>query len=260
MTGSRVSEQIKLFRNLWKGGYLEGNPLEPAASSGYGDMGYISVLHAVYQVCVRPFIRPETAILEIGPGRGAWTRTMLDAREIWCLDALSAEHNCFWEYVGREHRHKIHYLQVSDFLCEALPADHFDFVFSFGVFCHITPEGQRAYFRNLFPKAKRGAQAMIMISDFDKFNAAVRNLNRVRTIRPTPEGLAQSAKFNAGVALSRLRGRLEQDRADTSLAPGKFHHAGVAETCRFLESVGWEVVNPDVGLVPRDPILHFRKP
>lgn len=101
---------------------MEGDLLDPAASSGYGDMGYISVLHAVYQVCVRPFVRPDESVLEIGPGRGAWTRTMLAA------------------------------VQVSDFHCEDLPASHFDFLFSFGVFCHITPEGQRAYFRNLFPK------------------------------------------------------------------------------------------------------------
>src|SRR5258708_6073944 len=134
--------------------------MDPAATSSYGDLGYISILHAVYQVCVRPFVGPDTAVLEIGPGRGAWTKTMLSAREIWCVDALSAEHNCFWEYIGREQQHKINYLQVSDFLCERLPANHFDFMFSFGVFCHITPEGQRAYFQNLFSRARRVAHAL----------------------------------------------------------------------------------------------------
>lgn len=255
-----MSEEIAQFRNLWKGGYCEGDPLDPAACSSYGDMGYISILHAVYQVCVRPFIRPGVAVLEIGPGRGAWTRTMLDAREIWCLDALPAEHNAFWEYVGRDQKSKIRYFQVADFLCKDLPDDHFDFLFSFGVFCHITRQGQEAYFKHLFPKARRGANAMIMIGDFNKYNAAVRNLSGSRLVRLSRQGIVRSVRFNGRRAISRMRGRLEQNPNDASLAPGKFHHAGIADTCRFLQSAGWEIVNPDVGLVPRDPIIHFRKP
>lgn len=253
-------KEIGMFRNLWKGGYLEGDPLDPAATSGYGDLGYISVLHAVYHVCVRPFIKPETVVLEIGPGRGGWTRTMLEAREIWCLDALSAEHNRFWEYVGNEQQGRVRYKQVADFSGACLPLSHFDFLFSFGVFCHISPEGQRIYLRNLFEKMKHGANAMVMFSDFDKYNTTVRNVKQFRTIRPTTRGLVRSAKFNARHLLSRLQGRLERDRFDVTLAPGKLYHTSVADTCRFLESSGWEVVNPDVGLVPRDPIIHFRKP
>ena len=35
------------------------------------------------------------------------------------------------------------YVEVSDFSCRELPDDHFDFLFSFGVFCHISWEGQQ---------------------------------------------------------------------------------------------------------------------
>lgn len=39
-----------------------------------------------------------------------------------------------------------------------------------------------------------------------------------------------------------------------------WYHAGAQETCKFLESIGLEIVNPDVGLCVRDPIIHFRRP
>jgi hypothetical protein len=254
------NEQVKNFQKLWKGGFLGGDPLDPVAVSGYGDIGYISVLYAIYQACVRPYVTPSTVVLEIGPGRGAWTKGMLPATEIWCLDALPADHNCFWEYLGQEHRHKIRYIQVSDFSCRDLPENYFDFIFSFGTFCHISWEGQCAYYRNLYPKAKAGATAMVMIADFDKYNAAYRNVNKLRTVRIGWQGLLRSARFNARVVQRRLTGKLEQDKSDTTIAPGKWYHAGVERTCRFLTSIGWEVVNPDVGLIPRDPVIHFRKP
>lgn len=83
-------------------------------ASSYKEMGYLSVLHAIYQVCIRHYILSETIVLEIGPGRGTWTKTMLGAKDIWCLDALSAEHNKFWEHIGNEHKKKVKYEKVTD--------------------------------------------------------------------------------------------------------------------------------------------------
>ena len=77
---STVPAEISRFADLWHGGYHEGDPLDPLGLSSYDDLGYISVLHAVYQCCVRPYAVPGSTVLEIGPGRGAWTRTMLSAR------------------------------------------------------------------------------------------------------------------------------------------------------------------------------------
>ena len=259
--GAGSAAELRAFKGLWRGGYYEGDPLDPVAPSGYGDLGYISVLHAAYQVCIRPFITPDTVALEIGPGRGTFTRGLVPAREVWCLDALDAEHNQFWEHVGDAARDHVFYHQVNDFSCSVLPDNHFDFIFSFGVFCHITAEGQRAYYRNLFAKAKPGAQAMIMFADFDKFNAAMANVARLRTLRVSGSGLRAALLYNARIVKARLNGqRAVRDKADGDLGPGKFHHISVADTCRALTDYGWEVVNPDVGINLRDPIVHFRKP
>lgn len=255
-----TTEELDRYKQIWRGGYFGGDPLDPIGAREYGDMSLISVNHALYQAYVRPFIKPDTRVLEIGPGRGAWTRTMVGAKEIWCADALSAEHNMFWEYVGRQHADKIHYHQVSDFSLDFVPDDYFDFIFSFGAFCHITAEGQKAYHESLFKKAKPGAKAVIMIADFDKFNESYDNLHHLRAIQPTLQGLYYSLKFNVGHILNRLKGRVHMDKADKSVTPGRFYHLGVKASCEHLEALGWRVILPDVGLNHRDAVLFFEKP
>jgi phospholipid N-methyltransferase len=269
MTESRVqtANEIKQFSSLWKGGYFAGDPLEPVGKSQYGDMGYISSQHAIYQVCIRPYVKSNTRVLEIGPGRGAWTKTMLNAKEIWCLDALSAEYNRFWTYVGNQNRDKIRYLQVNDFSCKQLPDNYFDFMFSYGTFCHITWDSQREYYKNLYPKLVCGASAMVMFADFDKYNSAIMNYRRLRVRKIDGNIVLSSLKDMLAYARRYCRNRLSGrqfpqllDKNDTTPAPAKWCHAGICETSEFLESLGCEVVNSDVGLNLRDPIIHFRKP
>src|SRR4051794_408332 len=115
---------------VWPGGYFEGDPLDPMGTSTYGAFGYLSVLHAVYLMCIRPYVDPETRAIEIGPGRGAWTRTLLPAREVVVIDAVPADANGFWEYVGN--RAHVQYLVDGAFDDVDLPEAHFDYLFSFG--------------------------------------------------------------------------------------------------------------------------------
>jgi hypothetical protein len=270
------AEMIALWDGFWKGGYYEGDPEDPFGRSSYAQMGFLSVLHAIYQVCIRPNVGPDSHVLEIGPGRGAWTKTMLAAKEVWCLDVNTAEHNGFWSHVGEESRGKVRYLRVSDFSCAELPEAHFDFLFSFGTFCHIPVDGQRTYFRNLLGKMRKGATAAIMVADYDKYNAAVRRHGNLSvSLRRYPPALRAGRKlFDVGRALVDIAGLLRgrrppdvlfdpmqvRDKTVVDRERGAWFHAGIEETCRFVRSVGWEVVNPDVGLCVRDPIILLRRP
>jgi hypothetical protein len=51
-----------------------------------------------------------------------------------------------------------------------------------------------------------------------------------------------------------------RDKGAIDRRQGAWFHWGVDETCRFAASVGWEVVNPDLGLCVRDPIILLRRP
>jgi phospholipid N-methyltransferase len=247
------------FNRVWRGGYYGGDPLHPTQCPEYGPLQLISSHYAIVKALIEPNVRPGSRVLEIGPGRGAWTRCFREASEVYCVDALSAEHNGFWEFVGRDPR--IRYLQVRDETLRACPDGHFDFIFSFGAFCHMPQAVREGYLRSMFAKARSGATCVVMYADYDKLNAAWSDLSGKRTVSLSWTGAKALARFYAGRLLSRVRaseGLL--DKLDASERPGRFYHGGIAETGAFLEAVGWRVITPDIGLNLRDPIAVFQKP
>ena len=255
----RLQREVQSFGPLWEGGYFEGDPLDPMGASSYGAGGYMSVLHATYLAAIRPYVNEETVALEIGPGRGAWTRCLLPAREVWAMDVLSAEHNGFWEYVGR-HEH-VHYRQVDDFSCRELPDDHFTYLFSFGCLCHVSFEGTAAYLDNLWAKLRPGAECFLMVADYDKANRAASDPQAIVASRTAPAGrrgdLIRAAWRLSG--LDRLPWSHLHD-ADEEPSPGRWYDTGTSRLAAFLEERGYVVCDEDMGLTHRDPVVHFVRP
>jgi hypothetical protein len=251
----KLETELKSFNSVWQGGYFEGDPLDPLARSNYRELGYMSVLHVTYLMCIKPFVHEKTVALEIGPGRGAWTRCLLPAREVWCLDALSAEHNRFWEYVGRAPNVK--YFQVNDFRCEMLPDNGIDYLFSFGCFCHVSFAGITEYMKSLRSKLRSGAHGFILVADYEKFNRTMDNFERFSILRPFPWPVRMLA-----AAYRRLKPhpftRLPLD-GDDRPSPGRWYNAGTERTCEMLEQLGYTVVEPDMQVNHRDPVIHFVK-
>ena len=259
MTQNKLSEKIASFEGLWEGGYYEGDPLEPLTKSTYGNYGYMSVLHATYLRCIKSYIKPETTALEIGPGRGAWTKAMLGAKEIWTLDALSAEYNQFFEYLN--HPTNVKYFQVEDFECRMLPENYFNYMFSFGCLCHVSFEGISEYAKNIFPKLKSGADCFWLVGDKKKYNEFVENEHRFDIW----QGLAPKRKKLAPVriifeAISKATKPAFRKIDDFADGQGHWYDAGTERTCTMLEKIGYKVIDADVGTSLRDPIIHFVKP
>ncbi|MCH7970931.1 MAG: class I SAM-dependent methyltransferase [Chloroflexi bacterium] len=155
--------QFEAFdRILWKDGYhFTGEVMDPANPTEEHGQGVTH--HEIYRYGVQPFVASDSNVLEIGPGRGSWTKALLGAKEVWALDAKSLENNRIMDYLGSPEN--LRYIQVSDFECADLPDNYFDFLFSHQVFCHIPWDGIVAYMRNLYPKLKTGATGIIHISD-----------------------------------------------------------------------------------------------
>lgn len=254
-----LSGELGSFQQIWAGGYYEGDPLHPLSLSSYGDLGFISVLHATLLRCIRPYVGGDTVSLEIGPGRGAWTKALLPSKEVYALDALPEDHNQFYRYLGFPSHVK--YFQVNDFSCRMLPDDHFSYMFSFGCLCHVSFDGIAEYARNLFPKMKRGSNSFWMVGDYEKYNQAV---------------LRQKELSVTGACLSLRRRRLPLrwlfDRlphqeiptiasdTDDLPSPGRWYNSGTDRVCDLLRDVGYVVLDRDVGTSLRDPIIHFIKP
>jgi phospholipid N-methyltransferase len=269
MATPAVNEQLASFQNIWRGGAFEGDPLDPMGRSTYGSLGYMSVLHATYLCCIKPYVTPTSVVLEIGPGRGAWTKTMLAAQEVWCLDALSAEHNHFWEYVGTAPQ--VRYQQVTDFSCSGLPDDHFTYFFSFGTFCHIPFWGVTEYLRNLFPKLRSGCRGFLMVADYAKYNHAVSDFQPYSAWRVCdllrPKKPLKAAFWRRAVAYVQKTAlehqanfRLRSPDENDTPRPARWYDAGTDRTCALLSELGYDVIDQDVGVLHRDPVIHFRKP
>ena len=260
---TRLGKELESFKSLWKGGYYEGDPFDPLCRfPSYGTLNWISSHHATYLRCIKPYIRHDTVALEIGPGRGCWTKALLPAREIYVLDALSAEHNGFFEYVG--HHSHVKYFQVDDFSCSMLPDSHFDYMFSFGCLCHVSLEGITAYAQNLFGKLKPGANCFWMIADYAHFNASgkLAHENHQRLV----DHLLPYSRFWYFIRSLIAKHNAKHEKIAISPdinhapSPGRWYDCDKDKVAHILESLGYQVLDKDVGTNLRDPILHFIKP
>jgi hypothetical protein len=264
VTDARLHDELASFQSIWQGGYFSSDPLDPLGWAG--PYNYISVPHAIYQACIAAYVDPGTVALEIGPGRGAWTRGLLPAREVWVIDALSDEHNGFWDYVGRDNAH-VTYEQVSDFSLAQLPDDHFTYLFSFDALCHVSFEGITQYMSNLRAKLKDGAECFVMVADYAKYNRFAADIERYDVARAVPPrgrlplSRGQVVRAAWSLALPRNQHRVLPlpTVEDDVPAPGRWYDAGVDRTCALLRALGYKIVSEDVGLSPRDPIIHFRR-
>ena len=256
----KLVDELKVFEDLWKGGYFEGDPLNPIAKSGYKQLGFMSVLHATYLRCIRPYVNNHTISLEIGPGRGAWTKALLPSKEIYVLDALPEEHNRFYEYL--EYPKNVKYFQVKDFDCEILPDNYFNYMFSFGCLCHVSFEGITEYAVNIYPKLKRSSNCFWMVADYDKFNSTISKLNSFSIYAALMPRRRRYLPLQWLFVYLMKREKLQLLKADENNEPvsgGRWYHAGIERTCAMLQEVGYRVVDSDVGTSLRDPIIHFIK-
>ena len=246
-----MSDEMKVFSKVWKSGYFEGDPLDPVAPSSFGACGYLSCLHMIWRLLIKPYVNADTTVLEIGPGRGAWTKCFVEAgsRKIYAIDAAPAEHTCFWDYVGR--RDSVEYIVADDFSLRGVPDGAIDYFFSFGTFCHIPPARCLEYIRNLGPKMKPGAHGFLMIADYDKYNRFVAEQDRFSVGRIYPD--------DAIPIRGPTRWMPKSKAADAEGRPGTWRHLGVVVAARGLEEASFDVLEHDVELIHRDPILHFRK-
>ena len=258
---------LEKFSREWRGGYFEGNPQDSMAVSSYGIYGYNSILYTIYSACIRPYVTPTTTILEIGPGRGAWTRAFLDrgCQKIYAVDAAPAEHTNFWQYVGRDPRAE--YIMAHDFKLSEVPDGSIDLFFSFGVFCHLTPEMCEQYIASLTPKMRVGSRGFLMIADFDKYNRCLANAERLsikRIFEDQERKIWRPFRLAYSFAWRHLRSKMDLQplsKARRQNIGGSedtgWYHWGVERACEALQLAGLEVVESDIEVNPRDPMIHF---
>jgi SAM-dependent methyltransferase len=126
-----------------------------------GDLGKVVQRH------LRPYVTPDSVVLEIGPGGGRWTQFLVGAREVVLVD-LNKQ---FFRYLRkrfRRHKAKLRFYQTSGYELHDIDAGSIDFVFSFGTFVHIDPEGIDEYLGEIGRVLRPGGKCTIQYADRDK--------------------------------------------------------------------------------------------
>jgi len=120
---------------------------------------------------VAPLLSPDYRIVELGPGRGSWTRALfsvitqgeihtIDLQDIrpWVGDLISKHPNRLF----------INQVNIGEKQYECLAENYFDGFFSFGVFCHMNLTAIEEFLITLRKKLKKKAICIAQYSDWEK--------------------------------------------------------------------------------------------
>ena len=155
--------------------------------------GRFRSLHLVARRYIVPYVGPDKVCLEIGPGGGRWTQFLVGARELILVD-LNPE---FFDYLRQRFPAavpRMRFYETSGYELGGVADASVDFVFSFGTFVHIEPEGIDAYLGELQRVLRPGGIASIQYADKTKWRAA-RNPNFSNMTPDRMEALAAGRGF-----------------------------------------------------------------
>jgi hypothetical protein len=221
---------LEWLKQAFAHGYDSGDVArpEPDAVRAGEERAIGGSYYDVFQRAIVPFLAPDSAVLELGPGRGSWTRAMLGIVARGCVHTVDFLDVTPWlqpeRYGGRLVCHR-----SSDNSFDAVPDAAFDFFFSFGVLCHNNGEHVAEILDRSRPKMKPGAVAVHQYGDWSKLDAE------------GWERLGMPAAFKG----------LPDDEI-------WWPRNSAAAMTRLAERAGWTVVTPDLRLLRRDGIILLR--
>ena len=143
------------FLDTWPGGYRENFEVY-SMTSGKSEEELVSK-------CLTPFLNAEHTALEIGCGGGYWPENYLvpGFKRVIGIDLLPEcpfKHpNFFYTEAGNQ-----------DYACGWVGDASVDFVWSFGVFCHLPLEAIAEYVASAFRVLKPGGRAVLYFSNDDR--------------------------------------------------------------------------------------------
>jgi hypothetical protein len=176
------------------------------------------------------YIKPNYHVMELGPGRGSWSRALIKYVPEGKLTTLDFQDVRQWLHPER-YNMRMNCIQVSDNSFDTVSNHSIDFFWSFGVLCHNNTTDIETILRNALPKMKKGAYAVHMYGDWEK--------------------LEKWGWKNGKVPLS------FKDLPDDEIWWPRNNQITMS---KLAAAAGWKVITPDMGLVKRDSIILLQAP
>jgi SAM-dependent methyltransferase len=121
----------------------------------------------LFYQAILPHIKSDSHVLEIGPGRGSWTRAVIKFLPEGQITTVDFHDVRPWlrpeKYNGR-----LICKEVTDNSFQLIQNNYFDFVFSIGVLCHHNQADIKEVLDNTLPKMKQGGIALHHYGDWNK--------------------------------------------------------------------------------------------
>lgn len=183
----------------------------------------------VFSKAVLPYIKSNSIVLELGPGRGSWSRALLKYLphgELHTIDFQNAEK---W-LEPNKYNNRLTCNKVEDNSLSCLKDNYFDFFWSFGVLCHNNIESIKEILRNSLLKMKPGGIAVHQYGDWDKLDTYGWKKGKV------------PVEF--------------KDQLDDKIWWPRNNQKVMSS---LATQAGWSVLSPDLGLVKRDSIIVLQR-
>ncbi len=149
-----MSFNKKDFIKFWGDGYVETF------------CGYDFTPDQVYEKAIKPY--QKGTCLEIGCGGGFWINRYLKAnfKKVIGIDVIPKSKNIDCEYFE---------LDDKDYSCTPIKSNSIDFVWCFGVLCHLPQSAAKKYVKNILRVLKDGGVAVLMFPNWDNCLKDVKN-------------------------------------------------------------------------------------
>lgn len=122
--------------------------------------------------CIIPYSEKSGVVLEIGSGGGVWTKYLIKYfKKCICLDVIPKPNNF----------ENVDYIELDnkDYKCSGVENDSIDFIWSFGLFCHLSYDAKFEYLKNIKIKMKPNACGVIMFTNAEKYWPSEKNLDNL---------------------------------------------------------------------------------
>lgn len=220
---------VDSLRVLFATGYTSGDILAdvPDAERARQEAQIRGSYRDAFGRAVRPYLRPDSRVLELGPGRGSWTRAILACIPDGAIHVVDPVDVRPW--MPDDSRVVVHAGSGADL--GFLLRRGFDFVFSFGVLCHCARREREAILAATLGVARPGGIAVHQYGDWDKLDAL---------------------GWGEGCAPREFR-----DLSDDAIW---WPRNNVAAMAAEATTAGWRVRVADVGVFGRDSICILEAP
>lgn len=183
----------------------------------------------VFKKAVLPYLKKDSKVLELGPGKGSWSSAILKYIPSGELTTVDFQDVSKWlqpeNYNGR-----LKCIQVNNNNYDELQDNYFDLFWSWGVLCHNNQDSIFDILKNAFPKMKKGGVAIHQYGDWNKLD-----------------------QFGWERGSVPLNFKLLSD--DEIWWPRNTQK----DMIRLSVNAGWKVITPDLNLIKRDSIILLTK-